>query len=546
MASQPMARKPGTQRLNSYRRNKARGLNFVVCRQPMMRSGLLRSWHRLFLVGRSADGSIDGYPLEIIDRYFDDHPKMSKQKRKETCQVFGLLIDHTVALLPTLTTAQLDRDSLPLERVVFRSFAVALAYGSISFRDGVPIDQKGLFWRPRSARRAFRLLSVLDDFFNHLKSMGVTPKWLEQYKGVMSAAEAFRVSAHLAIRRSKSMLEHINEILGGEPPHPFSSVVGSPGKPTPKTFSFPAKWVPAFLLEGFTNDQGETDDTAQLIAFFLFYGGLRTSESFHLFCSDVQFVGSHPAIYLHHPEDGLLEFNKQLITRKEYLLHFKRTARTMDDWRDEAGWKSVRNDEEGDPIYWLPVITLPEMLSKLLKRYLRVTRPALMKRRPARLGDHPFLFVSSGRTATVSGGDVGEPYTRSAFLSAWKAAVKRIARRYPESGLVYGKRHGTSPHGARHFYGRFLRTLGVAGEIIQICMHHKHPDSHLRYVELSPDEVNAILKSAAASDNDQDAATQNPLAAARKEFEEAFHKGAADRRPPHTWNSRAKPWSRRR
>jgi len=540
------ARKPNKQKLISYRRNKARGLNFVVCRHAMMRSGLLRSWHRLFLIGKSADGTINPYPLEIVDRYFDEHPKMSKQQRKETCQVFGLLIDHTVAILPKLTAAQLDGDSLPLERAIFRSFAVALAYGTISFRDGVPVEEKGLYWRPRSARRASRLLSVLDTFFNHLGAMGVTPRWLEQYKGSVTASEAFRVAAHLAIRRSKSMLAHLKDAMGGGPPHPFSGVVRSPGKSTPKTFSFPAKWVPAFLLEGFTNERGETDETAQLIAFFLFYGGLRTSESFHLFCSDVQFVGQHPAIYLHHPEDGLLEYDGELTTRKEYLLHYKRNARTTHDGRDEAGWKSIRNDDEGDPIYWLPVGGLPEMLGNLLKKYLRVIRPALMMRRPARLGDHPFFFVSSGRTGTVNGGNVGDLYTRSAFLSAWKAAVKRIARLYPQSGLVYGKRHGTSPHGARHFYGRFLRTLGISGEIIQVCMHHKHPDSHLRYIQLSPDEVNAILKSATANDNDPIAAIQNPLAAARKEFEEAFHRDAENGRAFYMRGSRGNSRSRTR
>ncbi|NUL18079.1 site-specific integrase [Agrobacterium tumefaciens] len=527
MASQSNARKSGRQKLNSYRRNKARGLNFVVCRQPMMRSGLLRSWHRLFLIGKSEDGSVVAHPMEIIDRYFDDHPKMSKQHRKETCQVFGLLIDHTVALLPSLTAAQLNGDALPLENVLFRSFAVALAYGTISFRDdGVPIEEKGLFWRTRSARRAFRLLSVLDTFFDHLAKMGVTPEWLERYKGTTSSSEAFRATAHLAIRRSKSLLAHLKQYMDGEdgkPPHPFTGVVRSPGRSTPKTYSFPAKWVPAFLMEGFTNERGETDETAQLIAFFLFYGGLRTSESFHLFCSDVQFVGQTPAVYLHHPEEGLLQYGAELITRKDYLQHFQRTSRTMHDGRDEAGWKSVRNDDEGDPIYWLPVDGLKDMLGKLLKTYLRVIRPALMMRRPARLGDHPFLFVSSGRTGTVNGGDVGDLYTPAAFRSAWKAAVKRIARRYPESGLKYGKRFGTSPHGARHFYGRFLRTLGISGDIIQVCMHHKHPDSHLRYVELSPDEVNAILKKAAANDNDPSVSIQNPIAAARKDFEADFH-----------------------
>lgn len=154
----------------------------------------------------------------------------------------------------------------------------------------------------------------------------------------------------------------------------------------------------------------------------------------------------------------------------------------------------MADEDQGTPGYFLPIHPLRRRTAKLLKRYLYVTRPAIMARRPRSLGDHPFLFVSSGRTATATGGDVGDPYTMSAFAHSWEVAIARIGKQYDDPAMSTPiKRRGTTPHGGRHFYGRFLVTSGLEAQTIRACMHHKSLNAHLVYTRLTPSEINAVL-----------------------------------------------------
>lgn len=121
-----------------------------------------------------------------------------------------------------------------------------------------------------------------------------------------------------------------------------------------------------------------------------------------------------------------------------------------------------------------------------------------MAARPRHLPDHPFLLVTSGRTASVHGGDVGDPYTMSAFENSWGQAVRRIGREFDDPAMLTPrKRLGTTPHGGRHFYGRFLFSCELEGKIIQSCMHHKSLLSHEVYTRLTVSEINEILQHAA-------------------------------------------------
>lgn len=236
------------------------------------------------------------------------------------------------------------------------------------------------------------------------------------------------------------------------------------------------------------------------------------SEPFHAFVSDVQFVGKRPWLFLHHPEDGNVRDQYGNNSRRaDYLRRFGMTARTVNEGREHAGWKGIAGDDVGAPAYWLPVEPIVERLYTKLRHYLLVKRPEIMKQRPKRLGDHPFLFVSSGLTAFSGGGQVGDPYAISAFRESWKAALLRVSRRYDAPELLFAKKRGTTCHGPRHHYGRFLRTMGVSGEIIQECMHHRHADSQRVYTQLTPAETNAVL---------QRAELDNPVTGLRSGFEE--------------------------
>lgn len=498
-------------------RTTERGLNFVVVRKPTFREGKLLKWPALYLIRPNAKGDdIEVIRCGTLDDYFDTNHSRSQQWRRDTCEALGLLVDHTVATLRFLTPAQLASPGLP--RTLFRNFAIALAEGTSIHTNGKTLDLTGLFWIGKGGRRAKWLLLRLTDFIRSLEPGEWA--WDSREFGLLKtdkidAVTSFRASIALAIKRKKSLLAHLPSD-SAKARAPTAATVKSSGQ-SKRAHSFPSEWVFPFVMEGFTNRNGDTDETAQLLALLLFAGGPRKSEPLHCFVSDVQFIQKEPWIFMHNPQSGkVIDAYENTITRAEYLRKFKMSPRNINEEAEHSGWKSVAEDDIGTPLFWLPVMGIKDLLYTKLRHYLLVTRPGIMKQRPQRFGDHPFLFVGSGRTASSNGRPIGSPYTISAFNEAWKAAVNRIARKH-NVVLEYGKIHGTTPHGARHYYGRFLTTLNVPGDIIQDCMHHKHPDSHKVYTRLSPTEINKVLRT--ASDQRGNASTSQ----LSDEFQERYH-----------------------
>ncbi len=155
----------------------------------------------------------------------------------------------------------------------------------------------------------------------------------------------------------------------------------------------------------------------------------------------------------------------------------------------------MANDDRITQAYWLPIPALRRRVHYLLYRYLTVTRPSIMSRRPAHVFNHPFLFVSA---RAHDGGHVGDPYTVRAFRHAWDAAIKRLSRRMGDAEIRPLKSLGTTPHGSRHFAGHFLKLLRVPTEIITRVMNHRDPTSQEAYGRLSAFEVNELLQGMAA------------------------------------------------
>jgi len=479
------------------RRNTERGLNFVVVKQPAMRQGRIREWPRLFLICRLIGNNVEVLPCELLDTYFDENHSRSQQWKRETCEALGLLIDHTHAVLPSLSEEQRQSSDEPLERLLLRSFAIALVNGTITSHGGKLFDPTGLFWRGKGTRRAGALLARLTNLFRSFEPDGAGHRW----RHVVSTENqsdnpltALRFALELGIRRKKSLLAHI----GGQKKqsqNPVPGVFRSLGEASKPIHAFPSQYIAPFLCSGFENSDGVADESAELVALIMFCGGVRVSEPFHIFVSDVQFDGKRPWMFFHHPEDGRVRDRYgNFVRRADYLQQFGMTARTLNEGREHAGWKGMAGDDVGATAYWLPVEPLLERLEMKLRRYLLVTRPTIMKMRPKGLKDHPFLFVSSGQSGSSRGGRVGDPYAITAFLESWKAAVRRTSRRCNAPELVFAKNRGTTCHGARHHYGRFLRTMGVSGELIQECMHHRQYDSHKVYTQLTSIEVNSVLQ----------------------------------------------------
>lgn len=485
-------------------RTAERGLFHVVVRQTVHDASATAHWPVLYLAlptDANTERVVRYAPL--LD-FFDDYSSMSYAWMKNTARSVGLFVDFALA-------SHRGGQSIPkphgswTERQLFRSFVRCLLHGTIQVdEDGRAFDQTGLHWTGLGRRQANVLLSALTRHFMWLRSDDKANVWVEAittHKVANDPIVSLRLALELARRRETSLLGHVKTTRRA-PSHAFPHILKPSPARTGKVPTFPARYLGRFLYGGFTNDSGRCDDTACLLAHLIFALGLRKSEPLHLFLSDVQFIRNTPWIFLHHPEYGQVrDAQGSAISRGVYLQRLGWTARTLAAGPFAAGWKGVADDDAGTPGYWLPIDPLIARTAALLRRYIFETRPRLIATRPKTALDHPFLLVGRGSKDTLA----GDPYTMSAFDEAWRAAIVRTGRRFDDSDLAMPRKaFGTTPHGARHFYGRFLFTAGVDGEVIRQCMHHRSLEAHKVYTRLTPDEIDTLLETASSGTSPPD------------------------------------------
>ncbi|WP_296746328.1 hypothetical protein [Mesorhizobium sp.] len=476
-----------------------RGRHHLIVRQTVYEDGMPKKRPVLWIIIPGADGLLRIFRYEPLLEYYADHSAMSYTWMKNAARAVGALFDHSLAVGASPSFDQW-REQGGLQRRLVRGLARSLAHGTMEIGpDGRTVDPTRLYWSPRGKRQAAVLLSALTLHFRWFQNEPSAAKWA-QATSTDAIAKSPRVALSLAtelmIRRHNSLLGHLKG-LEREPAHAFPGVIEPSRRGTGAVPTFPAKYVGPFLYEGFKDESGECDEAGQLLAHFAIALGLRKSEGFHLYNSDVQFIGDVPWIFFHHPEFGKIADGGRYVTREEYLERFGLLPRNRDTGRNKAGWKGMADDEQGTPGYFLPIPSLRHRVAQLLTKYLYVTRPAIMARRPRHLPDHPFLFVSRGRTLASGGGDIGDPYTMTAFEHSWGQGIKRVGLQFDDPTMMTPiKWRGTTQHGGRHFYGRFLFTSGVPGDLIQRCMHHRTLKAHLAYTQLTPSEINTLLNDA--------------------------------------------------
>lgn len=482
-------RKPRPRRIHYARLE--RGRWFVLVRQRVKMAGVYRVWPQLYVIVPDGRGDFLLRRDEQLQEFFTDHDARGFQWMLDHARSIGLFIDHSMA---TLSADPTEPGKPELERRLLRAFAISLRDGTIPLEG---VDERRLYWSPRGSHRANTYLKYLTHYFEWLGGTDAASRWASaaSLKGwTPDPLTAYRLAVALVLRKRNALLGH----LASKPlqaPHRFGGNVEPRGPSMASVPSFPSKYLAPLLFDGFRDDKVVFDETAELLVHLLALFGLRQSEPFHLFASDVQFIDGRPSVYFFDPEvSKVANRERLLVSRREYLAHFGLQPRNAVKGRLHAGWKGMADCVEGAPGFHLPVNFLIERTGALLHRYLLVTRPSIMARRPKRAGDHPFLLVSSGRTAGATGGEIGDPYSLSAFKRAWGAAIRRVAKVYDDESLKVSKKAGTSPHGLRHFYGRFLWTAGVEGAVIQRCMHHKSFESHRVYTRLTASEIDDLLK----------------------------------------------------
>jgi hypothetical protein len=190
-----------------------------------------------------------------------------------------------------------------------------------------------------------------------------------------------------------------------------------------------------------------------LITILLHGGGLRESEPFHLYLSDVGVDVQNPksaVVRLYHPEQGAApaDYIDPLAgtyiqgDREEYLrVRWRMQPRNLVEGRFKAGWKDLHLFDQREKyalVHWFSSCW-GELFLTFFKLYITHCR--------SQRNLHPFLFVSQ------KAGFRGDPYTVDSYRQAHARAVRRI-------GLVPARSMGTTPHGHRHAYGQRLADAG--------------------------------------------------------------------------------------
>ena len=431
----------------------------------------------------------NGVLLPLLDFFMTPRNRnKSMTWQAKACRAIGCLYDYL----------HVFRDAEHPDRPItyLSDFVQALLSGTIG-HDGD--DPTGLFWPPTSWSRISETITFVNAFSDYCAKTydteGLNPR--------VAATFQERVGAYrkLDIRNSHSLLKHLGVSRVDRERARYVRAVQAPQSPMVTDRApprFPDVALPDLLSTGYQRARGDRRlrDRCHLrdimICILQRFGGLRASEPFHMYVTDVFEDKNNPGsaeVRLYHPELGRFSYRDPLTgeivhaTRAEFLRsRYGLMPRNQRTDKQAAGWKELLLDVDA-PHYYAVVRWFPSGWGAVFWRlYQLYVRDVL----PTKLG-HPFLFVS-----LAQGESFGAPYTMSAYYDNHAAAMERI-------GLKVSKSEGTTSHGLRHAYGHSLKLARVPDKIIQVCMHHKSLNSQGVYTQPDAAEVNRALEAGRSS-----------------------------------------------
>jgi len=443
-----------------------------------------RRMHVLYLL----QSPVSPRPVVTLIEYFIDIGRArSLSWQRETARAVGLLVDFLTA-----NAARLRRENNPK---LFAKFAEALVGGTLDL-DGN--DASKLFWESKTVSRARNLLRAVTAFSDWLENRHGTRR-INPWRDA-SIGEQIAFWRRLDKRNANSLLGYASYRSNNQARAKISRVVTIQRKATTafarEVKFFPSDRIRDLLFRGFAargkqhsplHEQLSIRDI--LITILLHGGGLRESEPFHLYVSDVGIDPQNPksaAVRLYHPEQGAApaDYIDPLTgahiqgDREEYLrVRWRMRPRNLVEGRFKAGWKDLHLFDQREKyalVHWFPS-WWGELFLTFFKLYITHCR--------SRCSLHPFLFVSQ------KVGFAGDPYTSDSYRQAHARAVGRV-------GLFPARSMGTTPHGHRHAYGQRLADAGVDELTIQRVMHHKSPTSQSVYTEAPAAKINEALATA--------------------------------------------------
>ncbi|WP_397471160.1 gamma-mobile-trio recombinase GmtY [Rheinheimera sp.] len=353
---------------------------------------------------------------------------------------------------------------------LLQAFVDAICFGTL---DSNNEDASGLFWQPRSSNDVIFLLSLVNRYCDYLDSQHGTelPK-LNPLRKTTYAEEKLLWCAYYK-RASNAFLNHLHK------PSKFqfakTRIVESPSRELlamESVYRFRESNFENFLVNGFLTKTGEPDYGSQLIVFLMHFGGLRLSECFHIYTSDISIdrKTGNALVRVYHPSSGKSP-EAAFSTRREYLnvkYGLKPRNEYLKSHRLYAGWKNplLTNRDLSFNVFFYPV-SAANQFTQLLHLYLTQRSKV----------NHPYLLsISDGR-----------PESKKNFIKKYQNALNRV-------GLAIGKHVGGSPHSHRHSFGYRLADAGYSQVEISKAMHHRSPDSCRVYTIPQDSEIRGKLR----------------------------------------------------
>lgn len=421
-------------------------------------------------------------PLEPLVTYLLDRAHVrSFSWMQKLVQAIGLLLDYMAV----------NQDYYSEPKELFKGFLQRLYSGTIG-EDGK--DPSGLYWLPKSDRVVNQLAGQLSVFSDWMASeLGTKP--LNPWREATTHEErlnwaAFHQKNNHAFLGHVWHRDHVAEIAR----RARDALLKRNSRASPETAKyFPDDKIFDLIFTGFARTRikrgTRLDEQINLrnvlITMLMHFGGLRSSEPFHLFVHDVLPNPLHPDVAMvrvYHPSDGLapddwfdargkhIKCNREAYLRGKYGMR----PRTLYFPSDQlhAGWKGNALDSDANfmHVHWFPTWS-GNLFLKLWNIYLI--------ERALHDSNHPFAFVTES----------GSPYSLDSFKEAHSVAVRRI-------GLTPAKSLGSTPHGHRHAYGRRLADSSIDPIIRKKVLHHRSMESQEIYTEPEFERVTELLNAA--------------------------------------------------
>jgi integrase len=353
---------------------------------------------------------------------------------------------------------------------LLKGFVEVLQYGTVDNES----DKSGLFWRPRALVDVNVLLGHVTTYCDYIDfEKGHDKPNLNPLRRTSFHEERLLWCAYYR-RKSNCFINHLDK--PSKDLFSFGRTVKALDRhmvAIEPVYRFPKEVIDDLISKGCTVN-GQEDLSTSLIIMLMHWGGLRTSECFHIYTEDITVDRKTGMVYVdvYHPSDGQSP-DEAFRNRREYLaVKYRLEPRNeyIKQHKLHSGWKNplLTSRKLSFDVMFFPTYKAVEFTTAL-KKYLSVRVN----------GNHPFLFTNNK----------GDPETKANFLKKYNRAVKRV-------GLSPQKYLGTSCQGHRHSYGYRLAENGFSQLEIQKAMHHKSHLSCLVYIAPTPQEIREKMRKA--------------------------------------------------